>query len=309
MHLTLPKHINSDALLPFLNLLSLHQDEPSITLDFSQLKRISPAGFSSLTSWKSYRTKQSLVTQAEGLTTCPIGSYLQRFNLLNLCDWANEPETFTRNNSNSRFIPLEPIDHHVGELGERFADCLAPGGDDYEHPLAGLWEATYYLITEIANNVRQHSLGKGFACAQFTQSDDFVRIAIADSGKGIPAVLRAGLVEAKNLNDLECLEKALEPKISTKGQPTNEGVGLTLSSIVTGLMGGWLMVSSGGGIMTCKPDGKRASSLLPSPGLPGTLITMAFKKTEAADFDSRLSKAKELGGLLHPERHSGRFRP
>lgn len=310
MHLTLPPQINSDALFPFLNLLSLHRDEPSLTLDFSQLNRISPAGFSSLTAWQDYRKKQGFITQPKGITTCPIQPYLQRFNLLNLCEWTDEPETFLRRDTNSRFIPLEQIDHRVEDLGERFADCLAPDGGDPESPSAGLWDATWYLLTEMANNVRQHSCGDGFVSAQFTPSDDFVRIAIADSGKGIPTVLRDGLVDAQKLDDVSCLEKALEAKVSTRGQPTNEGVGLTLSSRAAGLLGGWLMIASGSGAVTCKPDGERIlHPPLDGPGLPGTLVTMAIKRSEAANFDSRLSEAKELEGLLHPQRHSANFRP
>lgn len=210
MHLTLPPQINSDALLPFLNLLSLHLDEPSLTLDSSQLKRISPAGFSSLTAWQDYwqdyRKKPGFITQPKGITTCPIQPYLQRFNLLRLCEWTDEPETFLRRDTNSRFIPLEQIDHRVEDLGE----CLAPDGSDPESPFAGLWDATWDLITEMANNVRQHSCGEGFASAQFTQSDDFVRIAIADSGKGIPTVLRDGLVDVQKLDDVSRLSEAKE---------------------------------------------------------------------------------------------------
>lgn len=310
MHLTLPPQINSDALLPFLNLLSLHRDEPEITLDFSALNRISPAGFSTLSAWQNYRRKQNLKTLATGLSSCPIASYIHRFNLLQLCNWQDLPETTQRHDPTKRFIPLEQIDHRVEDLGERFADCLAPDGSDPEDPSAGLWDATWYLTTEMANNVRQHNFGDGFVSAQFTQKDDFVRIAIADSGRGIPSVLRAGLINAQTLDDIACIEKALEAKVSTRGQPTNEGVGLTLSSRAAGLLGGWLMVASGKGAVTCKPDGERIlHPPLDGPGLPGTLVTMAIKRSEAAHFDSRLSEAKELEGLLHPQRHSAKFRP
>lgn len=310
MHLTLPERINSDALFPLLNLLSTHRDEPSVTLDFTSLNRISPAGFSALTAWVDHRKKQNFNTTETGLSVCPIASYLQRFNLLHLCNWQELPQTSQRHDPKQRFIPLEQIGHQIEDLGERFADCLAPDGSDPESSSAGLWDATWYLITEMANNVRQHSYGNGFVSAQFTQNDDFVRIAIADSGKGIPTILRNGLSGTQELNDLACIQKALEAKVSTRGQPTNEGVGLTLSSRAAGLLGGWLMIASGRGALTCKPNGER---ILHPPfdglGLPGTLITMAIKRSEATNFDSRLSQAKELEGLLHPQRHSANFRP
>ena len=110
MHLTLPQLINSDALLPFLNLLSLHRDKPEVTLDFSFLNRISPAGFSALTAWQNYRKKQNLKTLATGLSSCPITSYLERFNLLEVCNWQEIPEATQRHDPTKRFIPLEQID-------------------------------------------------------------------------------------------------------------------------------------------------------------------------------------------------------
>ena len=120
MHLALPEHINSDALIPFLNLLSLHRDEPTITLDFSQLNRISPAGFSSLTAWQTYRRNHGYITNAEGISKCPISGYLQRLNLLSLCNWDILPSQLPRNDPSRRFIPLEKIAHPIESLGERF---------------------------------------------------------------------------------------------------------------------------------------------------------------------------------------------
>jgi type I restriction enzyme R subunit len=57
------------------------------------------------------------------------------------------------------------------------AACIAPGGEDYQSENAGLYDAAYYLISEMANNVRQHSKGVGFVAAQTTKQDGFVKIA------------------------------------------------------------------------------------------------------------------------------------
>jgi len=177
MKFSLPQHINAHGLIPFLSQLSTLRNEPEVELDFQGLQRVSPAGLAALTSWTKHRQAKDFSTQASGLDQCPIKSYLQRMNLLRLCGWKGSGEEFQRRDENNRFIPLEEISHQVEELGDRFASCIAPGGEDYEHKLAGLYDASWYLITELANNVRQHSGGSGVVVAQTTQKDGFVRIA------------------------------------------------------------------------------------------------------------------------------------
>lgn len=310
MKFSLPQHINAHGLIPFLGQLSTLRNEPEIELNFEGLHRVSPAGLAALTAWSKHRTTKGFQTHASGLERCPIKSYLQRMNLLRLCDWASTCEDFQRRDENNRFIPLEVISHQVEDLGDRFASCIAPGGEDYEHPHAGLYDASWYLITELANNVRQHSLGEGIIVAQTTQKDGFVRIAIADDGKGIPQVLEnSGITTGENLTDMESINRALLPRISSKGQPSNEGVGLTLSARVTQLLGGSLLVNSQKGLVICSNDGKRTGvTSIGGDGFPGTLITLAIPKGTAAAFYERLIEAKELEGLLRPKGNSANFK-
>lgn len=310
MKFSLPQHINAHGLIPFLSQLSTLRNEPEIELNFAGLHRVSPAGLAALTAWNKHRTAKGFGTHASGLTQCPIKSYLQRMNLLRLCGWESSSEEFSRRGETNRFIPLEEISHHVEELGDRFASCIAPGGEDYQHPHAGLYDAAWYLITELANNVRQHSLGQGVVVAQTTQKDGFVRIAIADDGKGIPHVLESsGISAGENLTDMESINLALLPRISSKGQPSNEGVGLTLSARVTQLLGGNLLVNSQKGLVICSKDGKRTGvTSIGGDGFPGTLITLAIPKGTAAAFDERLTEAKECEGLLRPRGNSANFR-
>lgn len=309
MNFSLPQHINADGLIPFLSQLSTLRNEAEIELDFKGLKRVSPAGLAALAAWTRYRQNRGRNTTAVGLQECAIKSYLQRMNLISLCHWDAEPEDFTRKESRKRFIPLEEIPHQVEDLGDRFASCIAPGGEDYEHPLAGLYDATWYLITELANNVRQHSNGNGIVVAQSTQGDGFVRIAIADDGRGIPESLRSsGITAAESLSDTESIYRALEAKVSSKGQPANEGVGLTLSTRVTQLLGGSLLISSQKGLVVCSADGKRiGKSGIDGEGFPGTLITLAIPKANAATFDDKLMQAKDLEGLLRSRGNSANF--
>jgi signal transduction histidine kinase len=185
-------------------------------------------------------------------------------------------------------------------------DCGGIFGTQYPWNLAA-----WYLITEMANNVRQHSRGVGFVAAQTTPADGFVRIAIADCGCGIPGSLKeAGFRWAQDLADEDIIEQAMAARVSSKGQPSNEGVGLTLSSRIVDLRGGHMLIASGGGSVIfgnqsilkkgCFAEGVR---------FPGTLVAISFRRSQAADFDSKLHQAKELEIPLRVSPNPATFQP
>lgn len=308
--LVIPSYINSDGLPPFLELLAQHTATPALQVDFSNLRRVSPAGLAALTAFMSRREREKLVTEISGLNACGIRDYLSRMNLLRLCGWEKN-ENFQRHNPRGRFVPLEPITHNVDDLGDQIAECIAPGGEDYDHPNASLYDTAWYLITELANNVHQHSRGAGFIAAQTTRADGFVRIAIADCGQGIPGSLKeCGLPWAQDLPDEDIIEEAMVARVSSKGQPSNEGVGLTLSARIVELMAGHMLVTSLGGTVirnynseskkSCFADGQR---------FPGTLVAISFKSSEAKDFPGKLQKAKELDLPLRKSSNPAIFQP
>lgn len=294
--LTIPRHINAKGLIPFLGLLAECSDAPELLVDFSELQRVSPAGLAAISAFMAHREKSRLATNVVGVAACNIRDYLSRMNLLRLFGWEEGTENFVRHDPHGRFVPLEEIPHQVDDLGHRIAACIAPGGEDFEHPNAGLYDAAWYLITELANNVRQHSKGVGFVDAQTTVSDGFVKIAIADCGCGIPGSLKdAGFPWAQDLSDEDIIEQALVARVSSKGQPSNEGVGLTLSSRIIDLMGGHMLIASGAGMIIRNKNQELKKGRLAMAGrFPGTLVAISFLRSEAADFSSKLHEAKEL---------------
>ena len=309
--LIVPKHINAGGLIPFLGQLAFHAQVPELVIDFRGLQRVSPAGLASLAAFMVRRAKVRHVTRIQGLEACGIRDYLRRMNLLRLCGWETGDESFARHDPYGRFVPLEEIPHQVEDLGARIASCIAPGGEDYEHPNAGLYDAAWYLITEMANNVRQHSRGNGFVAAQTTLSDGFVRIAIADGGCSIPVSLKdAGFAWAQDLPDEEAIEQAMVARVSSKGQPANEGVGLTLSSRIVDLMSGHMLVASGAGTVIRGGGGVlKKTRFEHGCRFPGTLIAISFRRSEAADFDSKLHTAKDLEIPLRAYPSSANFQP
>ncbi len=311
MKILLPAQINADGILPYLQVLDVRSPpgEP-VTIDVSALRRITPVGLVALAARiMGWRREQREVC-IEGVDRCAITGYLQRLDLFKACGM-DIPESFVRHSSRGSFVPVRVIDHDVDRLGGDMAACIAPGGEEYEHPLSELHSLVWYVLTETANNVRQHSQGAGFASAQVNGKEGLVRLAIADNGRGVLKSFQD--LEARwalELDDKSAIQKALEPKVSCKGRPTNEGVGLTL---VAGLMRevhGWLMIVSGRGILRIRRDKDPEVFDLPRGcQYPGTIIGMTFGQADAGDFAASLHRAKKHAGLLQPRHRGATFTP
>lgn len=74
-----------------------------------------------------YRRRKRVEIAVVGLADCPIAAYLRRMNLLRLCGWESDGESFRSHDQTGRFVPLEPITHRVDDLGAQMAACIAPG--------------------------------------------------------------------------------------------------------------------------------------------------------------------------------------
>jgi hypothetical protein len=309
MHLLLPPQINADGLLPFLSLLATAGEEREVYLDFSALRRVSPGALAALAAAVTGWLRQHRKVVFLNLDQCAITGYLQRMDVLRACG-ADLPESFRRHDSKGRFVPVRLVDHDVEGMGKDMAACLAPGGEEMEHPHAALYDLAWYVFTETANNARQHSRGLGYAAAQVTRSEGLVRLAIADNGKGIrQSFVDAGLPWAKGLSDGQAILKALEPKVSSKGRPTNEGVGLTLVAGLVRQARGWLLVVSGSGVVRLRAGGEPEVETLPSGGrFEGTLVVTAFRQQDVCNFAGLLHDAKVQAGLLRSGGHTGIFK-
>ena len=307
MEITLPPQINATGLLPFLATLGSPVDG-EILVDFTQLRRVSPAALAALACVVDGWRKRRVAVTFRGLEYCAITGYLQRMDLLNACGM-QLPEKFRRHEARGRFVPVQRVDAPVDAMGHAMSACLAPGGDAYGQAMSDLYDFAWYVLTETANNVRQHSGGTGFATAQVTQAEGLVRMAIADNGRGIrQSFVDAGLPWATDLEDVGAIQKALEPLVSSKGTPTNEGVGLTLVTGLARLAKAWLLIASGRGLVSIHPDGRMKSGWLPSGGVyPGTLIGLTFKQAGISDFAELLTTAKVRSGLLPSPRSPGKF--
>ena len=117
MHIAIPAMINADGLLPFLATLDKPlSPQEAVVLDFSGLRRVTPAGLVGLVaSVLRWRREHHPVT-FQGLQECPITGYLQRMDVFTNCG-VELPENFRRHEAKGRFVPVRAIDHRVDEMG------------------------------------------------------------------------------------------------------------------------------------------------------------------------------------------------
>jgi len=127
--LSLPSNINAEGLLPFISALDTVGDAAALTLDFSELRRVSPAGLLALAARVDRWQQEGRSVSVEGLKACSILPYLQRMDVLKTCR-IEMAEPFRRHDGKGRFVPVRPINHQVNEMGSEMALCVAPGGDE-----------------------------------------------------------------------------------------------------------------------------------------------------------------------------------
>lgn len=275
------------------------ENNETIEIDFSKLQHITPTFLAAVAATVQRWERNGRQVVFDGLYRCSITGYLQRMDFLRQCG-IDLAEDFQRHDARGRFVPVRVVEHRVEELAKEIAECFAPGGEDYDHPNAGFYSFLFYSVTEMGNNIRQHSGGKGFTAVQSSTSDGMVRLALADNGCGIlRSFQRVELPWSKGMTDTDAILKAIEPRISSKTGPFNEGVGLTILSSVVEKMKGWLMVASGTGMVQITPRGGIEAGGLPNGGnYQGTLVALTVRRSSAAAFDEYLHTTKFDKGLL-----------
>jgi ABC-type transporter Mla MlaB component len=135
--IVLPAQINATGLLPFISQLGEARNADEIVLDFSQLRRVTSAGLTALTSSVIGWRRDHRPVEFRRLRECAIIGYLHRMDLLDACG-VRLSESFQRHEVRGRFVPVRLVDHDVTQLGREMTGCLAPGGEDYDHPVKPL---------------------------------------------------------------------------------------------------------------------------------------------------------------------------
>lgn len=275
----------------FLDTLDGSDDE--IIIDFSRQPFLIPAGILALLikirEWVGYKKRVMVRNHSKF-------RYLVRMDFFKMCG-LEIPEDFIRHDGARRFIPITLIKSNVDNLSTNVALCLIPEQADGDNPEAtGMFDYVCYSISELANNVIQHSRGDGYCFAQ--RYNDYVRIAIADTGIGIRESLVGTPYEKED--DIDAIDEALKVNVSGRAyqfafDSANAGVGLSLLAEVARLSGGHFAVASGGGLIK---DNQRFNLRYP---LKGTLCGFCFpcRALERKSFNlSLLYQAKKNLGLI-----------
>ena len=212
-------------------------------------------------------------------------------------------ENFQRKDSSGRFLSLERIGRggntNTAAVSSKIAEILVPEEAEETDPdKSNFLDCIEYCVSELMNNVIQHSEGEGFVCAQFYPTKQITQIVIADAGIGIYDSFRSNRSPfAKEMNsDAEAIAIALKPTVSSRshlvepwgGESVNAGVGLTILRELTLSTGGEFGVASGRSAMF----GESMLDLGSDTGFDGTLVTCSIKRSELGSFHDRLEEIK-----------------
>ncbi|MHB0775444.1 hypothetical protein [Halomonas sp. WWR20] len=242
--------------------------------------------------------------------------YLQRMDFFKMGGIDFE-ENFVRNDPRKKFVPFKMIgvdgSINTESISTEVADCVVPEQASESDPSkTSVYDCVEYSVSELINNVIQHSDGTGYIAAQYYNKHDVVVVSVVDSGIGIKQSFYTSGSPLTNRihDDKSALEAALEPNTSSKthaaaswGGTENAGVGLTLLSDIARQSGGYFHVCSG----NAYADVRGVRNLLRGQ-YSGTFSVFAFKKSQMLNFDLYLERSKINAGLtLEEESLNGIF--
>lgn len=290
-----------------------------ITLNFEHVQFYTPGAVVVLLAKVQWWEARGKTVHFEKCESCAAFGYLQRIDFFSQTG-IKLPEKFKRHAASGRFVELRRIGgegaENVEQLSTGIADCIFPDANVEDPEESGLFDLLQYSVSELANNVRQHSCAQGFAMAQYTGRTDLIRVAIADSGIGITRSFKdnGSPFWKEGMTDAEGIELALQSKVSSKlhltsawGESINAGVGLTLLKEFAERTNGNLFVASGKGIYWRK--GQYGGTPLKTTETPfdGTVCSFAFTRSQVRTFVELMQAAKQATGLLPTATQTGRF--
>lgn len=185
-------------------------------------------------------------------------------------------------------VPLREItsrdwpDGMTERLSTELADAVLDFGDLAKSCLR-------FCFGELVNNVVQHSLANGFACAQYYRNADQVRLTIADSGIGIRRSLQGNPQYAQLANDGDALLLAIKPAVTGNpptaapyDQPANSGLGLFMLTEISRKTRSMLWLYSGDAMLIQHRDGQvQVRQTIP---FPGTIVELIVNAPRADNF-------------------------
>ena len=304
----LPARSSGTHIQDLLNQLGEGNSCQTIILNFENVKFYSPGAIVAMLAKGQGWVNQGKSVRLKNFYDCSAFQYLQRLNFFSMCGIELQ-EGFKRRNPQGRFVPIQKFgrdaERDCARISTQAAECIAPElVDCYEADETGLFDYVQYSISELTNNILDHSQSHGYLSAQFTEYDGIARVGIADCGIGVLASFRDSRSPHwyDGMTDRLAIQKALEPKVSSKshrlggwaGDPVNAGVGLTLLKDVCKITGGDFVAVSGTGVVSLR----HALDLPKSNAFNGMLCELSFPRAQVTNFFTLLERAKREAGLM-----------
>lgn len=317
--LVLPAYAYEEHLPDLLECLGAGNEAGEIALDFQPVSFWTPGALVLLLAKTHHWLGHGKRVVFRNCKACPAFRYFQRINFFSQCG-IQLPEDFRRRDAGSRFVELRRIGGEgsasVEDLSTDIAYCLFPDADVEDPEHSGLFDLLQYSVSELANNVKQHSRASGFATAQYTARTDLIRVAIADNGIGVlQSFANNGSPHWKReLTDAQAIALALHPKVSSKshltsawGDSINAGVGLTLLKEFCSSTDGHFFMASGSGVCFQRAGDNLLQQSTLQSNYRGTVCTLSFTRTKIQNFAELLHKAKQAVGLLPRDKDFGKY--
>ncbi|TGL58578.1 hypothetical protein [Leptospira jelokensis] len=182
----LPKYV-FDELFDFIEAISFETDEhDSVVFDFAYVENYSPVALVAIICRVKYLQSIKAKVYFRNHDSFRALTYFQRMNFFSICN-LNMDEKFKRHDSNGNFQEIQEFGRlggSVEKLSEGIALCCIPESerwkiDDYEEN-SEIYDLVVYAVSELINNVFQHSGSNGYISAQVYRKGELVRLGIAD---------------------------------------------------------------------------------------------------------------------------------
>lgn len=275
---TLPSNFNLATMRRFIGEAmdaQAEQNVRSIAFDFSKLTFIEPVGVVALSNTIEHFSRKGVKVY--------FNNHSQRTNGNKYLDDAGffkrylKKQVFEESRPRSSTVPLVLFKANA-YIPYLFRELMPWISNEVKMSTDTL-ETIRVCLEEVFHNIEYHSgVDTGCAFAQFFPKEDRIRIAVSDFGVGIPSQVRTKLPE---LNDQDCLRKAIEEGFTTKSNVNNRGAGLNnLIRYVTMRNSGTVLIHSGKGNLSATPSAAGGTSVTSRDEgwvYPGTLVHVVLR--------------------------------
>jgi anti-sigma regulatory factor (Ser/Thr protein kinase) len=210
----------------------------SIDINLDNLSFIHPLYSLTLSALINQKRNEGYTVNIINFDGIPCSSYLRVINFPNGTELNHSQINYYEG---KRYIPIVKFPNEETALNQILTSVTNLIRNNFELSQS-LFNGLYYLISELTDNINQHSLtDNGWITAQYYPTKEFIDVCIIDNGIGILNSYRNQGYDIENHND--AIENALQG-LSTK-DPQERGMGLHTSKnmVNNGLSGNFFMCS------------------------------------------------------------------